>query len=40
VAIIATLPLTDNEIWTPLEPGELLVFQNGAPILELSQQDK
>jgi len=31
VAIIATTPLTDNEVWTPLQPGELLVFQDGLP---------
>lgn len=31
VAVIATTPLTDNEIWTILEPGELLVFQDGLP---------
>jgi glutamine amidotransferase len=29
VAIIATLPLTDNEMWTSIQEGELLVFQNG-----------
>jgi len=29
VAVIATLPLTDNETWTALDPGELAVFQNG-----------
>ncbi len=32
VAIIATTPLTDNEVWTPINAGELLVFQEGAPI--------
>lgn len=32
VAVIATLPLTDNEIWTALEPGSLLVFRDGVPI--------
>lgn len=29
VAVIATTPLTDNEAWTVLQPGELLVFQDG-----------
>jgi len=29
VAVIATLPLTDNETWTALDTGELAVFQNG-----------
>lgn len=32
VAVIATTPLTDNEVWTPIEGGELLVFQDGLPI--------
>ena len=29
VAVIATLPLTDNEQWTTLAPGELAVFRQG-----------
>ncbi|TFI55998.1 class II glutamine amidotransferase [Mastigocladus laminosus UU774] len=32
VAVIATTPLTDNEVWTPIKPGELLVFQDGLPL--------
>jgi predicted glutamine amidotransferase len=32
VAIIATQPLTDNEIWTEINPGELLVFQHGTVV--------
>ncbi|MEA5503907.1 class II glutamine amidotransferase [Halotia wernerae UHCC 0503] len=32
VAVIATTPLTDNEVWTQIPPGELLVFQNGLPL--------
>lgn len=32
VAVIATTPLTDNEVWTPILPGELLVFQDGLPL--------
>ncbi len=32
VAIIATTPLTDNETWTPIQPGQLLVFHDGAPL--------
>jgi glutamine amidotransferase len=32
VAVIATTPLTDNEVWTPIHPGELVVFQDGHPI--------
>lgn len=31
VAVIATVPLTDNEAWTPLAPGELLMFRGGEP---------
>lgn len=31
VAVIATLPLTDNERWTPMEAGELLIFIDGEP---------
>jgi len=33
VAIIATTPLTDNEVWTTIPPGELLVFLDGLPLL-------
>ncbi len=32
VAVIATTSLTDNEIWTPLQPGQLMVFQDGLPL--------
>lgn len=32
VAVIATLPLTDNEQWTALAPGELAVFHDGARV--------
>lgn len=31
VAVIATAPLTDNEAWTVIEPGALLMFRDGAP---------
>lgn len=31
VAIIATQPLTDNENWIKMTPGELLVFRDGQP---------
>ncbi|HLP88692.1 MAG TPA: class II glutamine amidotransferase [Nostocaceae cyanobacterium] len=31
VAVIATTPLTDNEIWTEFQSGELLAFQDGLP---------
>ncbi|NBO32281.1 MAG: class II glutamine amidotransferase [Cyanobacteria bacterium WB6_1B_304] len=30
VAIIATSPLTDNEMWTAILPGELVVFREGT----------
>ncbi|MET3447082.1 glutamine amidotransferase [Ralstonia sp. 1138] len=29
VAVIATAPLTDNEVWTQFVPGELLMFESG-----------
>ncbi|MBE9169831.1 class II glutamine amidotransferase [Pleurocapsales cyanobacterium LEGE 06147] len=32
VAIITTAPLTDNEVWTEFQPGELLVFRDGLPL--------
>ncbi len=31
VAVIATLPLTDDEHWQRLDPGELLMFRAGSP---------
>lgn len=32
VTVIASAPLTDNENWTAMQPGELLLFQNGEPV--------
>ena len=32
VAVVVTAPLTSNETWTVLAPGELLVFVDGAPV--------
>lgn len=32
VAVVATTPLTDNEDWTPIEPGTLLTFVEGLPL--------
>ena len=32
VAVIATTPLTDNEVWTQIQPGELLTFLDGEPV--------
>jgi predicted glutamine amidotransferase len=31
VAIIATMPLTDNEVWTAIAPNQLVMFQDGQP---------
>lgn len=31
VAVIATKPLTDNEVWNTIKPGQLIAFQNGLP---------
>jgi glutamine amidotransferase len=33
VAVIATTPLTDNEKWTEMRPGQLLAFQHGDAVL-------
>ncbi|NQZ59914.1 MAG: class II glutamine amidotransferase, partial [Lentisphaeraceae bacterium] len=33
VAIIATMPLTDNEEWIKFEKDQLLVFKNGEPVI-------
>jgi len=35
VAIIATLPLTDDETWTAMKAGELVAFEHGMPILAI-----
>ena len=32
VAVIATTPLTDNELWTQIPPGNLLAFRDGEPV--------
>ena len=32
IAVIATEPLTDNETWARLAPGQLLTFLDGAPL--------
>ncbi|MDQ5879628.1 MAG: hypothetical protein QG638_2364 [Pseudomonadota bacterium] len=31
VAVIATVPLTDNEAWQPMPPGTLWLFSEGSP---------
>lgn len=33
VAVIATTPLTDNEQWTAMQPGQLIAFQHGVAVL-------
>jgi glutamine amidotransferase len=33
VALVATLPLTDNEEWTTLTPGTLVMFKDGEIVL-------
>lgn len=35
VTVIATLPLTDNETWTKLAPGQLVLFRDGEPVAGL-----
>ena len=30
VAVIATIPLTANEVWQAMQPGELVCFSDGA----------
>jgi glutamine amidotransferase len=32
VAVIATTPLTRDEAWTPIAPGTLVEFRDGAPV--------
>lgn len=32
VAVIASKPLTDNETWSRMAPGNLLIFTEGAPL--------
>jgi len=36
VAVIATQPLTDNEVWTAFAPGDLLMFQHGDVIVRVN----
>jgi len=36
VAVIATAPLTDDEVWTPFAPGELMMFEAGQPTMTLT----
>ena len=31
VAVVATRPLTDDEEWVELQPGELILFDEGLP---------
>ena len=32
VAVVVTTPLTDNEVWTAIPPGRIVVFSEGAPV--------
>ncbi|WP_347454434.1 class II glutamine amidotransferase [Acinetobacter thermotolerans] len=32
VAVITTEPLTQNEVWTPFQPGEMILFRDGNNI--------
>ncbi|MFZ3127581.1 MAG: class II glutamine amidotransferase, partial [Rhodoferax sp.] len=32
LAIVVTEPLTTNEAWVAMAPGELTVFVNGSPV--------
>lgn len=34
VAVIASAPLTDNELWTAMPPGQLLMFVEGEPVAQ------
>jgi glutamine amidotransferase len=34
VALVATAPLTDNEVWQPMAPGTLTMFVDGAPVAQ------
>jgi glutamine amidotransferase len=34
VAVIATEPLTDNEVWLSMNPGALIVFREGEPCIQ------
>lgn len=36
VAVIATAPLTDNEVWRTVAPGTLMLFRDGALQREIS----
>lgn len=36
VAIVATDPLTDNEVWTAVPPGTLLMLAGGRPVQQAS----
>ncbi|MCL2309980.1 MAG: class II glutamine amidotransferase [Proteobacteria bacterium] len=38
VAVVATTPLTSDEHWTPFQPGELKMFQDGAPFVAKTPQ--
>ena len=35
VTVVATRPLTRNEVWTTMAPGSMVVFRDGLPWLQL-----
>ena len=39
VSVIATQPLTTNEEWTKMTPGDLVVFERGELVSHLTQAD-
>lgn len=39
VSVIATQPLTDNERWTSMLPGELLVWRDGEILAQYTRMD-
>lgn len=39
VSVVATIPITDNEVWTQMAMGEFLVFQDGVIIHDWVPED-
>lgn len=33
VAVVASMPLTDNEVWIKMDPGQSLMFSEGLPVV-------
>jgi predicted glutamine amidotransferase len=34
--VVATRPLTRNEVWTTMAPGSMVVFRDGRPWLQMA----